>query len=236
MRARRDAALRLLKLIMAAVIATPVVLFCYAGWVNYRNAFAHADEQLSTSLNVISEQASKVFQSVDLTFTSVELLIGGLSDEEIKASEQALHEKLKTLEQALNTVDAVLIVDKDGRTLVSSAISPIPPTVGVADRDYFLAQKEHDAGTFVGAVLQPRVRSEPFFGVSRRRPPRDGAFTGIIMVAVSPKVFSEFYAQLARDRPGAGFSLARADGAILARYPAPPSAVTRFGPNSGFME
>ena len=54
------------------------------------------------------------------------------------------------------------------------------------------------------------------------------------MVAVEPKIFTDFYDQLARDS-GAGFSLARSDGAILARYPAPPDGITQFGPQSGFM-
>ena len=55
------------------------------------------------------------------------------------------------------------------------------------------------------------------------------------MVAVEPKIFTDFYAQLARDAGGGGFSLAKSDGMILARYPEPPNGITRFGPDSGFM-
>ena len=66
MRARRDAALRLLKTMLAASIVIPVALFSYASWINYRDTIAHADEQLTASLNILSEHASKVFQSVDL--------------------------------------------------------------------------------------------------------------------------------------------------------------------------
>jgi len=233
MRARRDAALRLLKLMLVASIGIPLAIFIYGCWVTYNSAFAHADEQLSARLNIISEQAFKIFQSVDLTVVSVEALIGNMTDEQIKAAEQDLHQKLKKLEDALVAVDGILIVDKTGKTLVSSAIYPVPGSVGVADRDYFLAQKDHDAGIYVGALLEPRVRKEVFFGVSRRRALRDGEFDGIIMVSVTPKVFTEFYQQLAV-QPGASFSLARADGAILARYPAAPGGITHFGPNSGF--
>ena len=64
------------------------------------------------------------------------------------------------------------------------------------------------------------MRNEPFFGVSRRRPLRDGQFNGIIMVSVTPKIFSDFYAQLASDT-SASFTLSRSDGTLLARYPAP---------------
>ena len=234
MRARRDAALRLLKTILAASIVLPAALFLYAGWVNYREAIAHADEQLTTSLNILSEHASKVFQSVDLTFTSVDAILGNASDEQIKANEETLHLQLGKLEKALATVDAIFVADKDGHALVSSAIFPVPASTSVADRDYFLAQKERDAGTYVGAVLQSRATNEQFFGVSRRRPARDGQFNGVITVAVLPKAFSEFYSQLAGDTT-ASFSLTKSNGTILARYPAPPKDVTNFGPISGFM-
>jgi two-component system NtrC family sensor kinase len=234
MRARRDAALRLLKTMLAASIVIPVALFSYASWINYRDTIAHADEQLTASLNILSEHASKVFQSVDLATTSVNAIVGDLSDEQIEARQGALHSQLNKLEKALATVDAIFIADRNGRALVSSAIFPLPPDTSVADRDYFQAQAERNAGTYVGAVLQSRATKERFFGVSRRRPADDGQFTGIIMISVVPKVFTEFYKQLAGDT-SASFSLARKDGAILARYPAPPGDVTHYGPNSEFV-
>ena len=234
MRARRDAALRLLKTMLAASIVIPLALFSYASWINYRDTIAHADEQLTASLNILSEHASKVFQSVDLATTSVDAIVGDLSDEQIEARQEALHSQLSKLEKALATVDAIFIADRNGRALASSAIFPLPPDTSVADRDYFQAQAERNAGTYVGAVLQSRATKERFFGVSRRRPADDGQFTGIIMISVVPKVFTEFYKQLAGDT-SASFSLARRDGAILARYPAPPGDVTHYGPDSEFI-
>jgi two-component system NtrC family sensor kinase len=218
---------------LVASIVIPVALFSYASWISYQDTIAHADEQLTASLNILSEHASKVFQSVDLAVTSVDAIAGDLSDEQIEARQEALHYQLNKLEKALATVDAIFIADRNGRALVSSAIFPLPPDTSVADRDYFQAQAERNAGTYVGAVLQSRATKERFFGVSRRRP-ADGQFTGIIMISVVPKVFTEFYKQLAGDT-SASFSLARSDGAILARYPALPEDVTHYGPDSEFI-
>lgn len=234
MRARRDAALRLLKIMLAASVLIPVAIFSYASWTAYSAAFARADEQINGRMDIMAEYATRIFQSVDLTFTSVDTLAGDLTDEDIKKSEQTLHDKLNKLEKSVVAIDGILIIDKKGRALVSSAVYPIPVSAGVADRDYFLAQVEHDAGTYVGAILQPRVRSDAFFGVSRRRPLRDGQFSGIVMVSVVPRVFVDFFAQLARDT-GASFSMVRKDGVILARYPEPPGDIKRFGPGSGFI-
>ncbi|MGC2642510.1 MAG: ATP-binding protein [Pseudolabrys sp.] len=234
MRAPRDAALRLLKTMLVASIVLPAALFSYAGWINYKDVLAHADEQLAASLTILSEHASKEFQSVDLMFASVDAILGHLSDEQIKANEEALHLQLSKLEKALATVDAIFVTDRNGHALVSSAIFPLSADTSVADRDYFLAQTERDAGTYIGAVSQSRATKEQFFGVSRRRPARDGQFNGIITVSILPKMFSEFYKQLAGDT-AASFSLAKSNGAILVRYPAAPAGVTNFGPTSGFM-
>src|SRR5690242_9144858 len=104
MRARRDAAMRLLKVMMAASVAIPLAAFGYASWTAYHDAFAHADEQLAAALDVSSEQARKVFQSIDLTFSAVDALVGDMTDEQIKAAQQELHLKLNKLEQALPSV------------------------------------------------------------------------------------------------------------------------------------
>jgi len=234
MRARRDAALRLLKAMLAASIFFPAAFFVYASWLNYETAFSRADEQLASSLNILSEQASKIFQSVDLTFAGVEAIIGGLTDEQIKSSAETIHFQFSKLEKALNAVAGILVADKDGHPLVSSAVFPIPTGAGVADRDYFLAQIKGDAGTYVGEISQPRVRKVPFFGVSRRRVAGNGEFKGVVMVAVVPQVFSDFYDKLGGDS-SASFSLARSDGAILARHPEASGGVTHFERNSGFM-
>ena len=107
---------------------------------------------------------------------------------------------------------------------------PASPTATISWR-----KRKKTPGPYVGAVLEPRVRQGKFFGVSRRRPSPNGEFTGVVMVAVEPQIFTDFYTQLARDAGGGGFSLAKSDGVILARYPDPPNGITRFGPDSGFM-
>ncbi|MGB8554536.1 MAG: response regulator [Pseudolabrys sp.] len=234
MRARRDAALRLLKTMLVASIVIPVAIFSYAGWINYQNALTRADEELAGSLNILSQHASGIFQSVDLTFAAVDAIVGDLTDEQIKASDQALHQQLGKLEKSVKAIDAILVADRNGHTIVSSAVFPIPTSLDVADRDYFQAQVERDAGTYVSAASRSRVRQEDFFGVSRRRSVRDGQFNGIIMISITPKVFAEFYRQLAGDT-AASFTLSKSDGAILARYPMPAGDVTHFRPDSGFM-
>jgi two-component system NtrC family sensor kinase len=235
MRARRDAAIRFLRIMLVASVAFPAAIFLYACWVTYTDAFERADERLVANLDVTTEHAKKILQSVDLAFAGINAAVAGLSDEDITASAASIHDKLAEFEKALSAIDGILIVDKTGRTLVSSAVDPVPEGAAVSDRDYFLAQVQRDAGTFVSELLTPRVRKEPFFAVSRRRPLRDGAFNGVVMVSVVPRAFTEFYQQLTESTPGTGFTLARANGAILARFPPAAGNPRYYPPDSGFM-
>src|SRR3954471_17025632 len=77
MRQRRDAALRSLKLMLVASVALPFLLFCYAGWINYHAAFALADERIERAGDIAAEQALRVFQSISVTFDSVEQITRG---------------------------------------------------------------------------------------------------------------------------------------------------------------
>jgi two-component system NtrC family sensor kinase len=235
MRDRRDAAIRLFKIMLVAVIAIPIAMFGYAALLTYRSTFAHADERLLTSLDVLSEQAGKIFQSVDLAFAGVDALVGGMSDDEIRASEQVIHGKLKELDDAVAAVDGIWVFDKNAHPLATSRMSPAPRDLDISDREYFQAQLKDDAGLFVSPLLTARVTGRPIITVSRRGAAGEDRPIRVVVIAVKPEVFTEFYNRLARDS-AASFSLVKQTGAILARFPAPPGGATRFAANSRFIQ
>ena len=101
MRQRRDAALRSLKLMLVASVALPFLLFCYAAWVNYHAAFALADERIERAGDIAAEQALRVFQSISVTFDSVEQITRGRTDQTIKLNAAELSERLKQFVSAL---------------------------------------------------------------------------------------------------------------------------------------
>ena len=232
MQGRRDTAVRLLRVALVASVAIPAAIFCWGGWVTYNNAFAHADEELRARLDILSEQANTVFESVALNFTSVDTLVGGMTDEQIRAAEPDLHAKLHELEKATTAVSAIRIFDKSGRPVVSSQALPAPSDQNISDRDFFKAQEGKDGGTFIGSVLKPHFSATPYIGISRRRPLQGRQFVGVVVVSVEPSVFTRFYARLARDN-GGNYLILKTDGNILGRYPASP--VTRVYPQGGFM-
>jgi two-component system NtrC family sensor kinase len=235
MRPRRDAAIRLLRIALVASVAIPFAILCWGTWVTYNGAFAHADERISAALDVLAEQANTVYESVALTFTSVDAVVDAMPDDAIKANERTLHDKLHEIEKAADAVSDIRLLDKDGSPILSSQIVPAPKEDNVAFRDYFKAQVDKDAGTFIGSVLAPHFSGAPYIGISRRRPLQDGQFSGVVVLSVRPTVFTDFYTRLAGDN-GGNFVLLRADGEILARYPETPEGVTRVNPQGGFLQ
>jgi len=229
----RRSAIRLLQLMMIASLVLPAALFGYASWVNYRNIHAVTDERIERSLDVMQEQALKVFETVDRTFAEVDEVVRGMSDDEIRAAQPRLHPRLERIVAAMPQLQAIVLIGRDGRPLASSTLPEVKVDANFSDRDYFKAHQSHDIGTYVSAVRSPQLSGvgTDFFDLSRRLASPDGSFKGVIAVAVRPQYFEDFY-ELIGQTPGNFFALVREDGAFLARYPVRSARSQRLGPSS----
>ncbi len=216
----RHAAIRLLKLMMVASLVLPAVLFAFAAWVSYRNFERVTDERIDRSLDILHEQALKVLQTVERTFAEIDEVMRGMSDADIHANAARLHDRLALIVKALPQLQGIVVFDRNGFPLVSARLLPVPKDVNFSDRDYFKAQTQRDAGTYVSAAHKPRMAGIDayFFSMSQRRPAADDQFNGIISIAVQPNYFEDFYARMGT-AAGSYFGMARASGDFLARYP-----------------
>jgi two-component system NtrC family sensor kinase len=233
MRQRRDAALRSLKWMLVASVALPFLLFCYAAWVNYHAAFALADERIERARDIAAEQALRVFQSISVTFDSVEQITRGRTDQTIKLNEAELSERLKQFVAALPDIGSVWILDKQSDALVSSLFFPIPAAFNAPERAHLKAQLAPDSKLHIGEVVRIQETGKLIFPVSKWRFDSSGTFAGMTEISVSPQAFERFYGRLAA-RTSASFTLVREGGAVLARYPAPAVMGMRLDASSGF--
>jgi two-component system NtrC family sensor kinase len=230
----RESAVRLLQWMMIASVVLPAALFTYASWVSYRDVHAVTDERIGRSLDVMQEHALKVFQTVDRTFAEVNEILHGMSEEDIRVDQPRLHERLSRIVATMPQLYGILLVGADGRPLAASTLAAVPGGVLFDDRDYFQAQIEHDAGTYVSDIRSPRLPgiATDFFDLSRRLASPNGSFSGVIAVAVRPSYFEDFYALIGQTS-GSFFSLVRDDGSILARYPLVTNRSQKLSPSSG---
>jgi two-component system NtrC family sensor kinase len=229
----RHAAIRLLKRMMVASVVLPLVLFAFASWISYRNFEQVTDERIDRSLDILHEHALKVLQTVQRTFGEIDEIVRGMSDDDIRANEQRLHDRLAQIVKALPQLQGIAIFDRNGHPLVSANEMPVPRNVDFSDRDFFKAQASHDAGTYVSGIHKPRMNglATYFFAMSQRRRSPDGAFNGVVSIALYPKYFENFYAKMGRNE-GSYFSMARADGGFLARFPVPKNRLMKLDEHS----
>ena len=216
---------------MVASVVLPLMLFGFAAWLNYRHEEGVADDRIERSLDILHEHTLKVFQTVEGAIAEVNEIVRGMTDDAIRADQPRLHERMKRIVEVLPQLRAIFLIDRDGRPLASSQLVQVPADLRSRERSFFNVHIAGDVGTYVSEVVEPRLAifGTPFFVLSRRRPSADGTFNGVIAVAVVPQYFEEFYALIGRS-PGELYSLIRADGKFLARYPQPPDRLRAVGP------
>ena len=230
-----------LRVLLVACVVVPALLFAAVSWRNYHAAFAEAERDASRTAEVAREHAASVFAGQSLVAERVLDALAGRNDAEIGRDEAALHAHFVRMIAGLPQVQSIIVIDRDGHPLVSTRSYPIDRTMDFSDRDYFVALKAGGTASFISKAQVSRAGGHQlFFGLARRRDGPDGAFAGVIDIAVSPAFFQGFWQSLTGEQgPNAAdtvVTLVKADGQILTRYPPFDGPAPRVAPPSPFLE
>ena len=220
------------RLVMAATVIGALFVFSIAGLQHYSFASGSANERIARSLDIAVEHTNKLFEEIDLLFSAVEGITRRRSVQALREEEPALHSRLRDMIETVQDLRAIWLFDLTGRPIVTSSVSPAPE-LDNSDRDYFVAQRQPETGTFVGNILIPRIGGAPFFSVSRKWHDETGTVSGISAVVVPPSAFEKFFAALGGGT-AASYAIIREDGAVLARYPVPTEPDIVLSEKSGF--
>ncbi len=225
-------ALRPVRLLLAASILLPIIIFVFASWLSYQQHLAEARDRVHRNLNTVYEHALKVFDTFELSARYLDELTDEQSDVEIRNEESELSTRLKSITDKLPQLRDLWVINAAGTPLVSATISPMPK-IDLSDRDYFRVHRDNPkAGTYVSEVLKGRAADTWFFTLSRRREGPKNSFAGVTTISIAPEHFTNFYEKLP---PPGVFALIRDDGAILARYPDISSQLVKLSPDSTVM-
>ncbi|CAG0987827.1 putative signaling protein [Rhodocyclaceae bacterium] len=119
----------------------------------------------------------------------------------------------------LPAVAALLYADGEGRVLAHSSERD-PGGLAVADRDYFLVQRERPAGGLhVSEPYTGRIAPRPQIALSRAVIDRSGRFRGIVAAGLETAYLEKFFGDVA-GREGGDIYLFRRDGRLLVQFPA----------------
>src|SRR6266702_3147426 len=226
----------LIALLIAAIVL-PCVYVAAMAFSDFRAREADATDMALRTVRVAEEHALKVFDMNETLDSRIVDLTQDLGDDGIGAREADIHEKLRVMGGGYPQVAAVSIFGRDGRLLASSRFYPVP-TLSVAGREDFTGIRDGRDLEHVSKVMTGHVAGEQVFDMGGERRSADGAFAGVVSVALRPSYFSAFYRELlgGSDSTAMTMTLVRTDGAILAHYPRRPREPSAMPPQSPLAE
>ena len=224
--APRDAAafgaVRTLRVLLIGTIIVPLLLAAIGGYVSYQASYHAAAGALAEAVAVAEENTTKILDTHMLVAARIDDLLTGLTDVQIRAQERTLHERIAQQIEGLPQVAAAWVIDAEGRELVSARVFPVNRDLDHSGREDFRALQDARLSTFIWAL---RARSlgrgdiQPYFTVSGRRQAPEGAFRGVIVVAVSGAYVASFYNSLLGGSAQYAANILLEDGKSLAHYP-----------------
>ena len=207
------------RLLLVAALAVSLLLLTIAAWQNFRLVQLEAKQRVTIETGQLHEHALSAIETYALILAWIDDRIRGLDWDRIE-HDRELHRFLSNLE-TLPQIGAVLVIDPRGQLRASA--SPFPAAAAdLSNRDAFVAQRDRDAGIFIGPEHVDQLTGLSDFDISRRRSTPDESFAGVIIISANPGYFANFFGTISRDENFSALLL-RDDGSVLVRYPPLPS-------------
>ena len=206
-------------LLIVAIAAGTAIL---VGNVRAR-ALAGTERELKNTALILAGQIERSFQAVELVQRSLmerikALGIDSSEDYARQLSGQAMHLMLKDKIKGLLHLDAVALIDADGKSINFSRDWPTPAS-NASDQDYFKALKSDARLTsFVSGPVRDPGNGTWTVYLARKLTSADGAFIGLILGAIELAYFERVFGAIVLGEQSS-ITLYRADGILLARYP-----------------
>jgi two-component system NtrC family sensor kinase len=224
---------RPLRLLIAASIILPLIIFTIAGWISYNQHVADATDRLQRTVGTMQEHAIKVFETFAISERYMEEMFNGVASAEVTEDEREYSARIRNFIHDLPQLRDLWVIDADGRPLVSGTVYPMPRNMVLSDRDYFSVHKSGNIETYISGVIDARAANTSFFAITRKRLTPEGKFDGVYLVSIAPEYFTRYYSEFSKNDVTV-LGLTRTDGVTLARYPA-VQAGSRSPPDSPLM-
>jgi PAS domain S-box-containing protein len=210
-----------------------LVVFVNAGtdafdqWRSYRFAVGNASRELVNSARILAGHTQETLKAVDVLLRDVASAyprVGALGQPiDINA---ALAGRAEGLPQLLS----LTISDAQGAQRYRSRPFDAEPYPSVADRSYFMAQRDNPAlGLFVSEPIVTRIDHRNAIVLSRRLANESGQFAGVVSGAIDLEQFQKFYHRINLGEHSA-IRLMRDDGTLIVREPTVPDQLGRAFP------
>ena len=206
----------------------PATLFVVTAWWGYQRAQQDALASAARASELAYRQAQRAFEVASQIARRADAATTD-ADEQLRAQESALHQRLVDMTAGLSWIVNINVWDMDGHPLVGSDRYPVNRAATVVDRPYFREQRTSTGGAIgISEVVTGRQTGRELTNVVLRRSAPDGSFRGVVTVSMTPDLFSDYYKALANEASGlASFALVRVDGNVISHWAGSAEAAGR---------
>ncbi len=207
-----------ISVLAALAILAILISSAFSLWDLRERELAHTRLETVSVTRMFMEASEQSFESTDVLLQSLQERLQNNYGRQLALDSAAVHLLLNTRASGVRHLNALFIVDRDGR--VANTSRDIPGSgLSVADRNYFKAfQNAKDPGLFVDHPVRGRIDQRWTLHMARRFNDAQGNFKGLVVAAVNTAHFEALYSLLKLDyaRPVA---LYLNDGTLVASNP-----------------
>ena len=214
---------RLAIALAACLVLAIIIGAATAVWMLRVQELGKWEKQTETFSIVLAETVS---QQMDFAYTALDSIAERIQDRWSVSAEYLVaklathdfHQFLREKAALSPAVEVISVLDVHGNVINTSRNFPAP-TYSLADRDYFLAQRDNPVqGIYLSSSVRSKTTGKWMFFLSHRLTGSDGEFIGVVILGMSPSFYSQFYEKLSADGH-ASIGLLRNDFTYLARWP-----------------
>jgi len=230
---RGEGTTRYLRLLFIAILVIPVALIITLSWLNYGTAFRGAHDRVSHASDAIREYALKVLETDELILDHIAEHVTGMDWSELVRSEE-FHRYLHQFDSR-SQVSSVGLIARDHGLAATNPLFPAPGDA-IEAPGYLQVERNGKEPIYVGTAVRGTFVAAPQFSVVRTaRNLRAAGDNGVIFVSTRLSDFIEYYRSIV-DPKDFLVTMARSDGAVLARSPGEDLIGTVLSPASRFRQ
>ncbi|HZV92912.1 MAG TPA: hypothetical protein VFF72_06810, partial [Caldimonas sp.] len=224
-RLRRRVAFHSLIWVVICLVALAVVAIGATAWGLRADQIAAGYRETDRTASMLADQTTRSITTLDAGLKDMRAHIAGLGidtpdDFSRRAGTSEMFRYLTQRLALLPQATAITLTGSDGRVVNTTRQWP-RPDANFSDRDFFkYLSRVDDNQIYVNLPVKSRLGGTLTVYFSRRVNARNGAFAGVVAIAVEIEYFANIYESVSAVS-GQQFLLLRRDGTTIWRYPEP---------------
>ena len=205
--------------LLGVAVASLTAICAIVGLMLYASRVEIArDAQIDAGnlLAAVSQDEKRNIESLDLSLRAVR---DAARDREVMALPPKFQREILFDRSATaKDVEALLVLDREGRVVVNSAAYP-PRPARFGDKDFFRAHSQRaDTGLFISRPFLSPFGGEWTVALSRRVEAEDGSFAGVAVAMIKLAYWDKLFSNLDLG-PNGTMALFGLDGTLFMRHP-----------------